>query len=284
MEALRIGQDRGVTLIHRHGSTDWALAYVLIAAAIAVLWFAVRGLARRGVRWAAPAYARVDPYVQAAEEWFRSAPATFIYMAVWLATTILIQGASKDLVDALTEMDSSNLAEVMRAPTRAILVSGLLVADRGAGILAYVVIFVLIVARLEQRLGTPRTLIVWLCSHVFATLMVLGMEETLIDNGLMRSTLETTLDVGVSYVMVGSMGAYMLFVSRRWRWWYYSVLFLGIVVPVFVDREIWDLGHLLATLIGVATGALLSRWGVRPRLYWRPMRGRPARPLQSVQP
>ncbi len=268
--------------LHDHRSTDWALAYVLIAAAIAVLWFIVRALARRQVRWAEGAYRRLDPYVQASALWFRSAPATFIYMAIWLATTILVQGSSKRLVDALTEMDSSNIAEVMRAPARAILVSGLLVADRGAGLLAYVVVFVLIVARLEQRLGTPRTLIVWLCSHVIATLLVLATEEKLISASVLQSTLETTLDVGVSYVMVGSMGAYMLFVSRRWRWWYYALLFVGIVGPVILDREIWDVGHLLATLIGLCTGVALTRWGVRPRLLWRPMCARPARPLEQA--
>lgn len=274
-------QDRGVMFLHDHRSTDWALAYVLIAALVAILWFVVRALARRRVHWAEAVYLRSDPYVQACGLWFRSAPATFIYMAIWLSTTILVQGSSKRLVDALTEMDSSNITEVMRAPARAILVSGLLVADRGAGLLAYVVVFVLIVARLEQRLGTPRTLIVWLCSHVFATLLVLATEERLIAASVLRSTLENTLDVGVSYVMVGSMGAYMLFVSRRWRWWYYALLALGIVGPVVLDREIWDLGHLLATLIGLASGVILTRWGVRPRLLWRPMCDRPPRPLEN---
>lgn len=263
-------------------STDWALTYVLAATVIAVLWFVVRAAARRDVSWAQRTYFRLDPYVQAAGQWFRSAPATFIYMAIWLATTILVQGSSVGLVDALTEMDSSNLAEVMRTPVRAILVSGLLVADRGAGLLAYVVVFVLIVARLEQRLGTPRTVIVWVSSHVLATLLVLLSEEWLIDTGVMRGTLATTLDVGVSYVMVGSLGAYMLLVSRRWRGWYYALLFIGIVGPVLIDRQVWDLGHLFATLIGLATGAILMRWGVRPRLYWRPMCQRVPRPLQST--
>jgi hypothetical protein len=41
------------------------------------------------------------------------------------------------------------------------------------------------------------------------------------------------------------------------------------VVPVIVVRDIWSLGHLMAASIGLATTAIVRRFGVRPALRWR---------------
>ena len=169
-------QDRGVMFLHDHRSTDWALAYVLIAALVAILWFVVRALARRRVHWAG-----LSIYVRTlmcrhpdcgsgrprrpSSTWPSGCP-----RPSWC------RGSSKRLVDALTEMDSSNITEVMRAPARPSLVSGLLVADRGGrtsrvrrGVRSHR-------RQTGAATGNPRTLIVWLCSHVFATLLVLATE------------------------------------------------------------------------------------------------------------
>jgi hypothetical protein len=40
-----------------------------------------------------------------------------------------------------------------------------------------------------------------------------------------------------------------------------------------VSHTIWDLGHLVATCVGIVLYLVVRRWGLRPRLTWRALAG-----------
>ncbi len=261
---------------------NWVLGYVGALAVLVTAWFAVRTLARRDVGFASSLYRKIDPRAQALQTWISLAPATFVYMACWTATTIVVQGSPPQLIDALTKFNSTNIVGLVTAPIRSMVVSALLVAESGAGFLLYVLIYVLIVARLEHRLGSARTIVVWLTAHVGASALIVTIELIAIKMGVAKEKLAMTTDVGVSYVMVGSLGAYAFWVGRKWRPWYLGALAIGIVAPAIIFHTIWDIGHLVATIFGTLAGALfaLRDRSIRPRISWRALTAHPARKLE----
>ncbi len=256
---------------------DTVYRIVLLIGLVAVAWFIVKAQARRvdgRARWI---YLRLDPTVQAITMWIRNSPATFFYMFAWTATSIIVQGAPAPLANALDVSNSTNIVGIITQPGRVLMASSLIVADNGFAFMTYVVVYVMITARLEQRLGSARIVIVAVASHVLGSLLTVGAETVLIQADILPKTTVITADVGVSYVMVGTCAGYMFFISRTWRWWYYAALFVGLVLPVLVVRDIWSLGHLMAATIGLITTAIVRRWGVRPDLAWRTL-------VRSAQP
>lgn len=263
--------------------TDGAvLLIVSLVAALAICWFAVKALAGRDVAWALRLYSWADPRVQAGRAWCARSPVTFIYVATWTVTTILIQGSPDDIAALFTRFTSTNIYGVATAPVRVLLGSAFLVADNGLGFMAYVVVFALIVARAEQRLGSARIILVGACAHVLASLIVVALEAWALRRDQVSGSIILTADVGVSYVMAGICAGYLLFVSQRWRWWYFFALVLTLVVPLIVVQDIWSLGHFLAASIGLALTWLLQKWGTRPPLLWRDLvAGHPPRALPT---
>ena len=183
----------------------------------------------------------------------------------------------------LTRHNSTNIVGLVTAPIRSFVTSGLLVADRGSWFLGYVAAYVVIVMRLEQRLGTPRTIVVWICAHVGGSILTVTVELIAVHLNIASEGIALTADVGVSYVMVGSMGAYLLYVSKTWRYWYIAGLCVGIVFPAVFWHSIWDIGHFMATCVGLVTGVVVSLWGSRPPMKWREMANVPPRPLPQNQ-
>ena len=82
------------------------------------------------------------------------------------------------------------------------------------------------------------------------------MELHAIRAGLAPASLATSTDVGVSYIMVSGLAAAVLVMQRRWQVICGLALAAGVIAPVFISHTVWDLGHLLATLCGLAAAAL----------------------------
>lgn len=209
-------------------------------------------------------------------------PVTFVYVATWTVTTVLIQGSPDEIAALFTRFTSTNLYGVATAPVRVLFGSAFLVADNGLGYLAYVAVFALIVARAEQRLGSARIILVGASAHVLASLIVVALEAYALRRDRVGDSIILTVDVGVSYVMAGICAGYLLFVGRKWRWWYVAAVVVTLVVPLVVIRDIWSLGHFLAAVIGWTATILLAKWGTRPPLLWRDLvSGHPPRALPT---
>jgi hypothetical protein len=259
---------------------DHVIRYVLGAAVLACAWLALKALARRGR--GEVAYRRLDPTVQALRIWVGAAPAVFTYIAIWTTTSVLQQGQPMLLADLAARVGSTNLFNLTEQPGRVLFTSAFLVADYGFGYWLYVAAFVLVAARLEHRVGAARWLLVAAGSHVLGTLLTVLVEAYLIKLDTAPRALAFTQDVGVSYVMVGSLGAYAWYITARWRWPFVAALSLGVVGPLIARHTIWDLGHFLATAVGVGLGWLTTRWPSRERVVWRSCRTRLSpRPLPT---
>lgn len=259
---------------------DHVIWYTCALGLVAVLWFALKALARRGRM--VTSYERLDPVVQAGRAWVAGAPAAFTYIAIWTATSIVQQGQPHRLTDLTAAFSSTNIANLLREPVRVLVTSALLVADHAVGFLLYVAVYVLVVARLEHRIGAARWLGVAAAAHVLGSLLTVAVERVGLLHDLLPRSIVVTQDIGVSYVMVGSLGAYLWLVTPRWRVPYMTVLALGILGPLVVWHTIWDLGHFLATVIGTLAGWVALRWPVRDRLAWADLVGGLApRPLPT---
>jgi hypothetical protein len=242
------------------------LTYVIVVALLCMVWFLLKGTTGGQKTWL---YRWARPRVAAVRTWVGTAPATFTYVAIWTATSILLQGQPVALSELVSRFASTNLVNFHSQPVRSMVASGLLVAGDGLFFLGYLLTFVVVVARLEHRIGSARFIVLVVATHVGGSLLILAIERWgIIEKALARSVAATT-DVGVSYVMVGALGGYVWLVGRTWRWPYYAGLFVAIVLPAVLIADLGSLGHLLACLLGVGMGRLMLVWQVRPALRWR---------------
>jgi hypothetical protein len=224
-------------------------------ALLVVLWYVLRALALRWT-WAGSLVHRLSPRTRWMHEWIVSAPATFGYIAVFTATTVVQRTTPPRLVDLLTRVNSTSLVQLRLAPLSSLADSAIWVADRGAGLAGYIAGFATFVAWAERRYGTPRIILICLAGHVFGTLLTARVELHAIQAGLAPAKLATSTDVGVSYIMVAGFAAAVLVMQRRWQLICGLALAAGVIAPVFISHTVWDLGHLLATLCGMAAAAL----------------------------
>lgn len=246
---------------------DYVMHWVVAGFVLVALWLGLKALARRGhlKGW----YRGLDPRVQALTRWVWGAPVVFTYIATWTVTSVIQQGAPESLASLLSRYQSTNIAGLATQPGRVLFSSAFVVAENAAGFMFYVVIYVLIAARLEHRVGAPRFLFIAMTAHVLGSLLTVLVELWAIDNGHAPPALKFAKDVGVSYVMVGSLGAYLWLIGRRWLPWYSLALAAGVVLPMFISQTVWDLGHFLATALGIAAGWIATRYPLRTRLGWR---------------
>lgn len=228
---------------------------IVVCAALVVVWYLLRALAPR---WpaAGSVVRRLSPRTRQMHEWIIPAPATFGYIAVFGATTLVQRTAPPQLIDLLTRVDSTSLSRLRLAPLSVLADSALWVDDHGTGLLAYVVAFATVVAWAERHYGTPRIILICLAGHVFGTLLTARVELHAIQAGLAPPGLANSTDVGVSYIMVAGLAAAVLVMRRRWQLICGLALAAGVIAPVFVSHTVWDLGHLRAALCGLAAAAL----------------------------
>ncbi len=247
---------------------DFVLTYVGIAVSLSLVWFAVRDRPGSATyRWAAPR-------VAALRVWVSRAPATFVYVAIWTATSILAQGQPLTISELVARYASTNLYNFHSEPFRTLVASSFLVADNGLFYPVYVAGFFLVAARLEHRVGSARWLAVAVVAHVGGSLIILALERIGIRNDLLPHRIAITEDIGVSYVLAGAMGAYVWLARRRWA--YVSLLVLTFVVPLIIWPHLGSAGHFIAACLGLLAGRFIMRWPLRSPLVWRVLTSEPA--------
>ncbi|GAA3218245.1 rhomboid-like protein [Actinocorallia longicatena] len=230
---------------------------------LVIAWYLLRLLATRW-RAARRLVERLSPYTRRLHAWVLSAPATFGYVAVFTAFTLVQRSAPSELVGLLTRLSSTNLFELHRAPVRALAQSALWVADGGWGLILYVVVFATVVAYAERRYGTPRIILICVTGHVLGSILTARVELWAIRTGRAPAALALVIDVGVSYMMVAGCAAALLVATGRFRLLIAAGLLVGVVLPMVGEHSIWNLGHLFATLSGLSTAALTLAFA-RPR-------------------
>ncbi|GAA2050989.1 rhomboid-like protein [Williamsia deligens] len=192
----------------------------------------------------------------------RSAPGTFIWLAILFVTTIVAHrvGAG-DLTDILRSR-STNLRHLMHDPLPSLFRSALWID--GDGWFLYALLYATIHATVERWIGTARWLGVVVLAHVGATYISQSVLLWAIDTGRAPQSAINVIDIGVSYGLAGVAGILVYRLARKWRAPYLVVLVALALTPVVVPfangghPTFTDIGHLCAVLIGLGSYPLIQ--------------------------
>jgi hypothetical protein len=185
----------------------------------------------------------------AAWRFVSSAPLTYVWLIVLLATTIIQRTASRRHLHSLLVHDSTNIRHLTTDPLD-VLFSSLLWID-GRYWTPYLVLFTLFLAPAEHWLGKMRWLTVGLTAHIGATYTSEGWLYLAIQYHHASQKLVHATDIGVSYFMVGLIAVLAYRIATPWRWGYLAILILIFTVPVILDLNFTAIGHFSAIFIGL---------------------------------
>ncbi|WP_367043291.1 rhomboid-like protein [Streptomyces sp. Je 1-332] len=204
---------------------------------------------------------RVRAGVHGIRAYVRSAPGTYIWLAVLFVTTVAVHHMSPEFEKDFLRQRSTNINELSQHPVR-VLISSALWTDGGTW-LSYAVLYTLFHATAERWLGTARWLAVAAAAHIGATLISEGVLALAIHHGAAPASSVNTLDVGVSYALAGVIAVLTYWVPSPWRYAYLLIVLAVYGTPLITGRTFTDLGHFTSVLIGLACYPL-TRSAVRP--------------------
>ncbi|WP_231894993.1 rhomboid-like protein [Gordonia sp. 852002-10350_SCH5691597] len=180
----------------------------------------------------------------------RSAPLTFLWLAVLLATSIAQHLMSPADLDRVLGARSTNLEHLTHDPIH-VLWTSLFWID-GAFWLPWAVAFCVFHVPAERWLGSWRWLLVGASAHIMATFVSQGVLGLAIREGVRSADMIHVQDVGVSYFFAGVVGVLTYRIARPWRWIYLAGVLIYYGVPVITDLSFTNIGHLSAALVGLA--------------------------------
>ncbi|MHB9860810.1 rhomboid-like protein [Streptomyces sp. YIM S03343] len=189
----------------------------------------------------------------------RSAPGTYVWLAILFVTTVALHYMSPEFEREFLRQRSTNIRELSQAPLRVLITSAMWID--GGYWLPYAALYTVFHAQAERWLGTLRWLVVCATAHVLATLVGEGALLKAIHDGIAPRSAVNTLDVGVSYALVGVIGVLFYRVPRPWRYGYLAVVGVFYSVPLFEGPTFTDIGHFSSLLIGLACYPLVRGRG-----------------------
>ena len=210
---------------------------------------------------------------RAAWSYVRSAPLTFGWAAILLATTLAQHTMSEGQLAEVLVQRSTNIINLVQHPVES-LVASLFWID-GTYWFPYLVCFALFHAQVERWLGWWRWLVIGLTGHVVATLVSQAVLLAAVHQGIAPPIMLGVRDVGVSYFQAAMIGVLAHHFVPRWRWVYGAVTLAAYALPLVVQPGLTTLGHLVALLVGLAflpltRASTAAPWD--PRLAWRRVR------------
>ncbi|EST27889.1 membrane protein [Streptomyces roseochromogenus subsp. oscitans DS 12.976] len=182
--------------------------------------------------------------------YIRSAPGTYVWLAVLFVTTVALHQMSPDFEQHFLRQRSTNIHELSHNPVRVLVASAMWI-DSGHW-LPYVVLYSVFHAQAERWLGTPRWLAVCALAHVLASLISEGALLVAIQDGVAHRSAVNTLDIGVSYALAGVIGVLTYRIAPPWRYAYLLVVLIFFGRPLAQGPTFTELGHFLSVLIGLA--------------------------------
>ncbi|MGV9709233.1 rhomboid-like protein [Gordonia sp. NPDC003424] len=194
------------------------------------------------------------------------APATFIWLAILLMTTLIQHNLSPHELDRVLGARSTNIHHLTTDPLH-VLVTSLFWID-GAYWLPYLVMFLVFHVPAERWLGTLRWLVVGLSAHVIATYISEGILGLAIRDGLAKTDMINTLDVGVSYFLAAIVGVLTYRIAYPWRWIYLVGIIVVYGAPLISDLTFTAVGHFTSLMIGLAWYPITRGIDVQP---WNPL-------------
>ncbi|MCX4764925.1 hypothetical protein OG562_28935 [Streptomyces sp. NBC_01275] len=208
--------------------------------------------------------ARPNPPVETASRRLRHripvpVPFTLGYAAVLAVTSYITAHADPALLHALHQGSSTDVAHLLRTPVLVLAASALWVA--GGLTSPFTLVFLLVLALLERRIGGVRTAVVFLLGHVLATLATEVPVGLAVLVGHLPDSSLHRLDYGISFGVATCVGA-LAGLLRPWLRWPLLTVFGGMLLQdliAFTD-PMTNWGHLIALTIGVALWPWVGRW------------------------
>lgn len=182
--------------------------------------------------------------------WVRSAPATYGYLAVLFVTSWVLASAGSRLANRLLLAQSTNLHQLARDPVRVLVSSAFWLSDAST-IVVWGVLFTLVLAPVERRIGSWRLGIVFAIGHVGATLLTAAGLWAGLRSGTVERAVVNAQDVGASYGLLAVAAAMTYLLRPRLRVGYAIVLVGCAAAVTVVSHTFTDFGHLLAALLGL---------------------------------
>lgn len=180
----------------------------------------------------------------------RSAPLSFSWLLVLFVTTRIQRSAGRWGSRRLQREKSTNLRRLRIEPVRVLATSLFWLDDRKWW--PYVPVFVGIVAPAERRLRWWRWLLVGIAAHVVGTYVGQGYLRLMIRMGRAPWRLVVARDVGVSYFVLGVVGALSGDVPRPWRSRSQAAAVAALGANVALRPTFTEVGHLTAFVVGLA--------------------------------
>lgn len=185
----------------------------------------------------------------------RSAPASCVWLALLLVTTVLQHVGTSAHVAAWLAGSSTDLRHLGSDPVT-VLVASLGWLD-GAWWLPYAAMFAIVVIPMERRLGVRRWAVLGLAGHLVGTAVSQGALWVAIALGHASSSQMTMRDIGVSYAVMAFVGGAAQYVTPDHRRLFAGTAVSVAAIAVVVDPGVTSLGHLTALLTGLVVGPLV---------------------------
>ncbi|MDT0438497.1 MULTISPECIES: rhomboid-like protein [Streptomyces] len=179
----------------------------------------------------------------------RSAPGTYVWLAILFVTTVALHHMSPHFETEFLRRRSTNIHELSDDPGRVLLQSAMWID--GGRWLPYAVLYTVFHAPAERWLGTLRWLMVCVAAHVLATLISEAALLKAVRDGLAPHSAIDTLDIGVSYALAGVVAVLTYRIPSPWRYGYLLGVLLVYGLPLASEPTFTDLGHFTAVLIGL---------------------------------
>jgi hypothetical protein len=200
--------------------------------------------------------ARLLGWPAAVWRFVRTAPLTYLWLAVLLGTTIRQRQDGHHLHHLLVH-ESTNIHDLATDPLQ-VLFESLLWID-GRSWTLYLLLFSLFLAPAEHWLGQIRWLTIGLTAHVGATYLSEGWLYLAIQYRHAPRRLVHATDIGVSYFLVGVIALLAYRIARPWRWVYLAILITVFVVLLITQFNFTAIGHFSAIFIGLLFYPLTRR-------------------------
>jgi len=181
----------------------------------------------------------------------RSAPATYVYLAVLFVTSWILQTSSSRIANALLLERSTNLHHLAHDPLRVLLSSAFWVGSFRDW-LTWVVVLSVFVAPVERWIGTARTVLVFVLGHIGATLITAAGLWAALHADMVERSVENVRDVGASYGCAAVAAVLTYRLSGRWQLIYAGALVAYAGTSLARNDNFTYWGHLVALAIGFA--------------------------------
>lgn len=218
-----------------------------------------------------------QPIARSLKQTLISAPATVAYLLILVGTTAVLTSSSVQSDNHLLLAVSTNLHQLAHVPVR-VLVASAFWTGGWRDLVQWIVLFAVIVAPVERRLGWRPTTQAFAAGHIGATLIVAAGLWSGVRLGAVNPADTYARDVGASYgfFAIAAFAAYLL--APRFRLPYLVVMIGYLVVKAALFHTFSDFGHLAAVAIGFACYPLARshEWRARVSLSPRTRRLEPA--------